>query len=186
MGAELSGPVPFTLQLSWLRRSLIKVIAQLISTFVSNVSWTLGNPATGESPLISFPLVKAMDRIHSTPLSSTEEAPPLGWQRLPPSLPAFSKASINLTDRFNPASLYSFCFYSDNLDLKHWRAVNLQGLPDVDLHSLWKQHPLRLLCYELVDQTGIHSEANRRTYFSLLIQPPNGRQVEGKEVDSEA
>jgi hypothetical protein len=63
MGAELiadtsasspSSPpppaAPFTLQLSWVKRSLIKVIANLISSFFPNVKWTLGDPVSPLHP----------------------------------------------------------------------------------------------------------------------------------------
>ena len=126
MGAELVGPAPFTLQLSWLKRSLIGMVAQLISSFIPNVKWTLGDKATGEFPMISFPLVKAMDRIHATPLSTPAAAPVLGWQQLPPSPPAFSKSALTLSQRFSPSELYSFDFFSNHLDLCRWKAVNVR------------------------------------------------------------
>ena len=193
MGAELGGAAPFTLQLPWLKRGLIKLIANLISTAIPNVHWTLGDADKGEYPAIAFPLVKAMDRIHCTPLTDPQRAdaaqpardaqdaaaaaaaaspspPPLGWQDFPPSLPSFCRSSLSLHAAFDPSCLYSFSFFSQNLDLLRWKAVHLPGISEVDLHGLWSDHPLRLVCYELHDSRGPHSHHNRNTYFDIQMQ----------------
>ena len=185
MAAELSGPAPFTLQLPWLKRAMIKVIAQLISAAIPHVHWTLGDAGKGEYPAIAFPLVKAMDRLHRRPLSAThahaaaaaddsgDDSPPplqLGWQDLPPSVPSFSRQSLSLHTLLESSHMYSFSFYSSNLDLVRWKVVHLPGLSDVDLHVLWGEHPLRLQCYELLDDTQPHSHDNRRTFFDIQLQ----------------
>ena len=170
MGAELGAAVPFTLSLSWLKRGVISVVANLISSFIPHVKWTLGSAAKGEYPLIAFPLVKAMDRLHSTPLDASAAAPTVGWRSLPSSPPELARSALSVQYRFLPSLLYSFSFYSANLDLLQWRATHLPGLPDLDLHGLWKEHPLRLVCYELIDERGAHSPDNRRTFFSVQIE----------------
>ena len=44
MGAELGGsPSPFTLTLPFLKRTLIKVMAGIIATFIPKVKWSLGD-----------------------------------------------------------------------------------------------------------------------------------------------
>ena len=191
IGAELTAPSPFTLQLSWLKRSLIKLVAGVISSFIPNVKWTLGNAAVGEFPLLAFPLVKSMDRIvvsaadgsgsAAPPPSEAvcpigiEPAPQLGWQQFPVS--AFSRSLCPMSMRFHPSFLYSFCFFSHNLDLLRWKAVDMPArLPDIDLHSIWADHPLRLVCYELIDTAGSHAQSNRVTYFALELQHSRGQQ----------
>ena len=127
-----------------------------------------------EFPLIAFPLVSAMDCVLSSPLSEAAAAPAVGWQRL--SMDASHRSSMSFEgSEFDPSRLYTLAFYSDQLDLARWKAVNVPGGP-VDLRSVWLNHPLTLLAYTLIDQHGPHSQHNRRTLFAVQLQPPNTQQ----------
>ena len=127
-----------------------------------------------EYPLIAFPLVSAMDTVLSTPLSEAATAPTVGWQRLPMS--GSHRSSLSFESGFDPSRLYTLAFYSEQLDLARWKAVNVPGLSELDLQSVWLHHPLTLLAYTLVDTDGPHSQHNRRTLFAIQLQPPNREQ----------
>ena len=71
MGAELGGsPTAFTLTLPMLKRALIRVMANIIATFIPNVKWTLGDKVLSDS---TQPLTSHIQRHmhHSTPLHFT-------------------------------------------------------------------------------------------------------------------
>lgn len=113
-----------------------------------------------------------MDCVLSTPQSDSGAAPIVGWQRLPMDGRHRSVLSFD-TSEFDPSRLLTFGFYSDQLDLARWKAVNVPGLSEIDLHSVWLDHPLTLLAYTLIDNKGPHSKHNRRTLFAIQLQPPN-------------
>ena len=86
------------------------------------------------------------------------------------------RSALSFDSEFDAAHLYTFAFYSDQLDLARWKAVNVPGVSEIDLQSVWLHHPLTLLAYTLVDKDGAHSHSNRRTLFAIRLQNPNQQQ----------
>ena len=112
-----------------------------------------------------------MDCLLSTPLDSPDSSPSVGWQRLP--MDGAHRSSTSFDSAFDPSRLYSLSFYSDQLALARWKAVNVPGVSEVELQSVWLNHSITLHAYTLKDSDGPHSEHNRHTLFAIQLQPPS-------------
>ena len=142
--------------------------------------------------MIAFPLVSAMDCVLSSPLPSAgagsgsgsgsgSGAPCVGWQRL--SMAGSHRSSMSLDSEFDPSRLYTLGFFSEQLDLARWMAVNMNvpGVAELSLRSVWLDHPLTLLAYALIDKDGPHSSSNRHTLFAIQLQPPHTQQQQQRQ-----
>ena len=115
----------------------------------------------------------------STPLSSPAAAPLLSWSRLP--MDGCHRSSLSFESELSSSQLYTFAFYSDQLDMARWKAVNVPGVKEIELQSVWLDHPLTLLAYTLINEDGPHSRRNRRTLFAIQLQPPSLPQQQHEE-----
>jgi len=163
IGEAAEGENSVTLSLSVMKRGICRVLLNLIGGMVSGLHWSFGD--RNELPHITFPLVKACDRFVCT--KQNEVAPVLGVPMLEGTL---NKKEVSVDYKFYPSNLYSVSFFSANLNLEDWSAVNVPGVKDIDLHSFWSKHPLYLIAYEVNEPTKPHTKNNKKYLFKIKIQ----------------
>jgi len=64
---------------------------------------------------------------------------------------SWDKKGTSAYMQFDTVSTYSFSFFSCNVDLMRWKAVNVPGLSDIELKTFWHELPARLVAYRVED-----------------------------------
>lgn len=129
-------------------RGVVQIIIQFLSTFVSNVHYSLGHsydtPDREITHLVA-PLWSTMGCVVVTP--ADEIPPPLG-RPLPESPQQKSSRrqhdlEINLTDT------YSFSMNSYNMDIISWNLIKVPLLQVIPLQTFTENTPINLVAYEV-------------------------------------
>eukprot|EP00948_MAST-09A_sp_MAST-9A-sp1_P001975 g1975.t1 len=163
------------LRLGFVGTTLTRACDKLLHAFVNGVETSFGKDAAAESnndfespsnnngfvrPHIAFPLIDLVDKFIVTPPNATP--PELGVDIFP------SEDDLSKKERrqhkYNTRDTYSFSFYNMYFDLPNWRLVNLPGLPNVELSSIYNDMPLHFVMYE-----GEHGMPNLRYFFALEV-----------------
>jgi len=121
-----------------------------------------------------FPIWKILDRIVISEPGVTP--PPLGVEMFPDTGDKQKLNSMKPYPIFDTNHIYSFSFHSMYVDLVNWRVINLPGVDEVELRSIWKDLPIHFVSYDLKEghELNLHRDVDKRYLFSFSVQNTGG------------
>jgi hypothetical protein len=169
LGAEMDGTME---RVGVFKRAICKFLLGVISNVVTEMHWSFGDAE--QLAHICMPLSQSADRLIRTPPG--QQPPVHGIDMFPGTV---DKRNNPVDMKFDVESTYSMAWYSGNVDIARWKAVNIPGSRDVDLEAFWQELPFRLTAYELIEldkYKGLprhkvpHTAENKRYLFCLSVQ----------------
>ena len=190
----VGGEVQDRMQLGLWTRQLCRAILSLLKTLLPGLHSSLGDATGNERPHISFPLYNSMEEFIVTP--GGETPPQLGQD-------GFGESDADRKERrkgyskqhpyvFNTTDTYSFQFHNYFLNFIQWSVVNLPGLSDFSLTSVWKNMPLRIVAYQVDPEnessnSSLHECAKNQYFFNFELShrrfAPSCRKSTTKQSD---
>jgi hypothetical protein len=162
MGAELQEK----LEMGLVTRALVNILMAFCGKLINNFRYSFGEPynkdGNYEVPYVCFPMFRTMDRVVITPEGETP--PELGSELPEPdterNLRRSGKSSgENL--KFEMGKTYSFSFHSMYINFAEWAIINVPGYKAIDIKSIVKNQPARVVIYD-IEEDQKHYSKNKR------------------------
>lgn len=166
----------YILTLGILLRSIVQIIIQFLSTFVSHVHYSLGHPIDQPNREITHlvaPLWSTMGGVVITP--PNEQPPPLGETL--PELPEHKQYRRQHDLEMNLTDTYSFSMNSYNMDIISWNLIKVPLLQVIPLQTFTSTQPINLVAYEVPVNNSDHKfpklhPVNKLNYiFHVEVSP---------------
>jgi len=136
-----------------------------------DVHHSFGDLKGSEYAHIVFPL-QNVDRFVVTPPS--DKPPQLGMLIEEDMESIKKRKSAASEDIFwNTTNTYTFSFNTMYMELQNWQAVNLPMMKSIDLHSFWGDSELRMVAYEVQQDTGKSKSSEGGTHQHLKKHEQN-------------